>query len=170
MSPIYFGYGGANGSNISSIKYGTVNVAKVYFGEQLTHGTAEALTLNRTGGYTWTGTGTSSDKYHVALSAGIRGDAHSPYHSGWTSSNAPKWTVNSAGTLKINYTTWSSAGDNSDHIIYKNGSAAITLTYNQNNQTKTLSVAVGDVIEWRGGESGSYQSDTFVKQPKVWLE
>ena len=41
MSPIYFGYGGANASNISSIKYGTVNIAKVYFGEELIHGTSD---------------------------------------------------------------------------------------------------------------------------------
>jgi len=42
MTPIYFGYGGANGSNISSIKFGTINMAKAYYGEELIHGTASA--------------------------------------------------------------------------------------------------------------------------------
>ena len=42
MTPIYFGYGGANGSNMSSIKFGTINIAKAYYGEELIHGTASA--------------------------------------------------------------------------------------------------------------------------------
>lgn len=134
-------------------------------------GAGSALTQTQTGGYTWLGDGSSSDKFRLDPSGGtnrIRGQTHSPYHSGWDSSNAPKWTTTTAGTLNISRTGWSSADQDSDHQIYKNGTLALTLSFNTTG-TSTLSVSVDDVIEWRGGQYGSYQSDTYIINPELWI-
>jgi hypothetical protein len=134
-------------------------------------GGSAPMTQSQTGGYSWLGDGSASNKFRLTgqgANPRMRGDAHSPYHSGWNSSNAPKWTINTAGTLNVSRTGWDSSDDEEDHQIYKNGSLALTLSYDSTS-TSTLSVAANDVIEYRGAQFGSYGSDTYIVNPEFWV-
>ena len=163
-------------TDISSVYIGATEIRKIYKGSTLIYekdagGGSSPMTQSQTGGYSWLGDGSVSNKFRLTgqgANPKMRGDSHSPYHSGWNSSNAPKWTINTAGTLNVSRTGWDSPDDESDHQIYKNGSVALTIEYNTTS-TSTLSVAVNDVIEYRGGQFGSYTSDTFIVNPEFWV-
>ena len=161
------------GKNIIALgSYGTsADYATTTTTTTTTTASPQLMTQTQTGGYSWLGTGSASNKFRLTgqgVDPRMRGDSHSPYHTGWNSSNAPKWTINTAGTLNISRTGWSSADDESDHQIYKNGSLALTLQYDTTS-TSTLSVAANDVIEYRGGQFGSYNSDTYIVNPEFWV-
>ena len=167
------------GAAVSDIKVGNSSIVKIAIGSTLVYdstaqgggGSSSPMTQSQTGGYSWLGDGSVSNKFRLTgqgANPRMRGNSHSPYHSGWNSSNAPKWTINTAGTLNVSRTGWSSSDDESDHQIYKNGSLALTIEYN-NTSTSTLSVAVNDVIEYRGGQFGSYTSDTYIVNPEFWV-
>lgn len=166
-------------SSISDLKVGNSSIVKIAIGSTLVYdstaqgggGSSSPMTQSQTGGYSWLGDGSVSNKFRLTgqgANPRMRGDSHSPYHAGWNSSNAPKWTINTAGTLNVSRTGWDSPDDEEDHQIYKNGSFALTIEYNTTS-TSTLSVAVNDVIEYRGGQFGSYTSDTYIVNPEFWV-
>ena len=160
-------------ASISGVKLGGTDISKAYLRSTLVLSPASSapMTQSQAGGYSWLGDGSASNKFRLTgqdSNPKMRGNSHSPYHSGWNSSNAPKWTINTAGTLNISRTGWSSSDDESDHQIYKNGSLALTLSYD-NTSTSTLSVAANDVIEYRGAQFGSYTSDTYIINPEFWV-
>lgn len=165
-------------SAVSDLKVGNSSIVKIAIGSTLVYdstaqggGGSSPMTQSQTGGYSWLGDGSVSNKFRLTgqgANPRMRGDSHSPYHAGWNSSNAPKWTINTAGTLNVSRTGWDSSDDESDHQIYKNGSFALTIEYNTTS-TSTLSVAVNDVIEYRGGQFGSYTSDTYIVNPEFWV-
>jgi hypothetical protein len=164
-------------TDVTDIRLGTTQIKQIKLGTTSVYDVSESsggsapMTQSQTGGYSWLGDGSASNKFRLTgqgANPQMRGDAHSPYHSGWNSSNAPKWTINTAGTLNISRTGWSSSDDESDHQIYKNGSLALTLSYD-NTSTSTLSVAANDVIEYRGAQFGNYTSDTYIVNPEFWV-
>ena len=167
-------------SSISDLKVGNSSIVKIAIGSTLVYdstaqsgggGSSSPMTQSQTGGYSWLGDGSVSNKFRLTgqgANPKMRGNSHSSYHSGWNSSNAPKWTINTAGTLNVSRTGWSSSDDEEDHQIYKNGSLALTLSYD-NTSTSTLSVAANDVIEYRGAQFGNYTSDTYIVNPEFWV-